>query len=140
MLKITATLLVIFALFSFPFSHPVFAQTQVPAQEEVKVDAGGASGSAIDFKKVLAENDRQYRERVEKGDVKAMEKLGRQTPKGNGLTGRQKTYIFLGIIGFAALVFVLVKYGKDCAVYEPAGCTPSSDDNNCTCKQYKQNL
>ena len=139
MLKRSMTLWVIFALLTVPFSHPVFAQAQVPAQDEVKVETGGSIEPTVDFRKVVAENDRQYRERMEKGDVKAMEKISRQTTK-KGLTSRQKTYIALGIVGLAALIFVLVKYGKDCKVYEPAGCTPSGDDNNCTCKEYAQNL
>lgn len=135
MLRITATQLVIFALLSLPFSHTRFAQSLVPIQE-AKTETQPAG--VPDLKSIIARNEQTYRERSATVDVKAMEKIARQTPKGNGLTGKQKAYIVLGVVGLAALVFVLVKYGKNCKTYSPAGC--SSLDDNCTCTDYHQNL
>lgn len=137
MLKSATTQFVIFAVLCLSLSQPVLTQTSEPAASEKP--AARSTSKKPDLKKVVAQNERQYRERSESVDVKALEKIERQQPKGHGLTGRQKAYIALAIIGVAALVFVLVKYGKECLKTDPAGCDPYSD-TGCTCTQYKQNL
>lgn len=140
MFRFTATLLVILAILSLPLSQPTFAQSQVPVRD-IGVVEQLPDVIVLDMKKAIAENNKKYAELSGKTDAKTMEKLDRQRAqvKGNGLTGKQKFYIVLGIAAVAALVFVLVKYGKDCKTSEPAGCTPGVDEF-CTCTEYEQNL
>lgn len=140
MFRNAATLFVILAILSLSLSQPVSAQSQIPARE-IGVTEKLSEPGLPDMKRVIAEHNKKYAELSGKTDAKTMEKLDRQRAqtKGNGLTGKQKFYIFLGVAAVAAFVFVLVKYGKDCKTSEPAGCTPGVDEF-CTCTEYEQNL
>jgi hypothetical protein len=68
-------------------------------------------------------------------DLKKLEKSQRKVPKYNW-TKKEKTFLILGIIGTAVLVFLVIKYGKECVRYEN-NCNPSED--GCYCAEYKQN-
>lgn len=140
MFRTAATLLVILAILSLPLSQPTFAQSKVPVKE-VGMAEKLPDVIVPDMKRVIAEHNKKYAELSGKTDAKTMEKLDRQRAqtKGNGLTGKQKLAIFLGIVAVAAIIFVVVKYGKECLRSEPAGCTPTVDDP-CVCTEYEQNL
>ncbi|MFT3743795.1 MAG: hypothetical protein QM785_05815 [Pyrinomonadaceae bacterium] len=140
MFRTTATLLVIFAILSLPLAQPTFAQSQVPARE-IGVTEKLPEVIVPDMKRVIAEHNKKYAELSGKTDAKTMEKLDRQRAQtqGNGLTGKQKLAIVLGVVAIAAIVFFVVKYGKNCLRSEPAGCTPTVDEP-CTCLEYEQNL
>ena len=111
---------------------PAAAQTNAPSS--VQRTAGSDSG----LKASIADAQRLADQRSASVDVKALDKLDRQTPKKHGLTTKQKTWIVIGAIAFAALIFVVIKYGKDCIKSDPAGCTPGVDEP-CTCLEYAKN-
>jgi hypothetical protein len=69
-------------------------------------------------------------------DVKKLEKGQRQVPK-NKWTGTQKTLLILGIIGFAALLYVAIKYYHKCLRYED-NCNPA--DEGCYCAEYERRI
>ena len=137
MLKIGTTLLVLIALLSISFSQPVMGQSVVASREPDVVSDQNAP-SRPDLRKAIALNEQKYRD-MRASDVKALEKISRQTPTKTGWSRRKKTYAALIVFGVAAIVFVAIKYGKTCKRSSPAGCTTGSDEN-CTCEEYEQNL
>ncbi|CAN5326444.1 hypothetical protein BH10ACI2_BH10ACI2_24610 [soil metagenome] len=135
MLKFTTTLLVTIAILSFPLSQPLFSQAK--AEDNVKIEASQSPEPKPDLKKVISENEESYRQRTASVDVKELEKLNRQTPKAGGWTTKEKVWLALGIVGVAALVFVLIKYYKKCLRSDPPNCTVGVDEI-CTCLEYEQ--
>jgi len=137
MLK-SVTCLAIFLLFLTSFSTPASAQVQHPAQN---ANASNANTTKVrpNLKSLIAENERRYNANSGNVTVKELEKIDReQQQQKKGWTGKQKLALVAVIVGIAALVFVLVKYGKDCIRSEPSGCNPVTDDN-CRCLEYEQN-
>ncbi|HEV7700450.1 MAG TPA: hypothetical protein VGO43_09505 [Pyrinomonadaceae bacterium] len=133
MSRILPILLIVYSLLTATLTPPVMTQ-------QVKVENAPADGVvALDLKKSIVENNNAFLERSSKVDVKALDKIDRQTPKKKGWISRHKLAFVAIVVGFAALIFVAVKYGKDCIKSEPEGCTPNVDEN-CTCTQYAQNL
>ena len=138
MFKSAVTCLVIYSLFAISFATPSGAQNQVPVRN-AKITGSDKTNERPDLKKAIAENEQRYNARSNSVDVKALEKIDRQQPQKKGWTGKQKLILVAVIVGIAAIVFVAVKYGKDCIRSEPAGCNPVTDDN-CRCLEYGQNL
>ena len=135
MFKFTTTFFVIYSILSLSLSTPVQAQSLLPVAGTARVTNTG--DPKPDLWKAVVENERQYNARAAVPNIRELERLNRQFPKKKGLTGKQKTWIVFGAIGFAALIFVLIKYGKDCIRSEPAGCTPTVDEP-CTCLEYEK--
>ena len=135
MLRTTLTLVVIFALITLPFSQPQLAQPKAPAEDTKPVPL--PANAAADLKKLVAENERRYKDRAASVDVKELEKIQRQQAKPTGMSKKDKTMLAVFIVGIAVLVVLLVKYGKNCKVSDPPGCNPVTDEN-CTCREYEQ--
>ena len=136
MLKAALAQVVIFSLMTLTFSQPHVAQSKAPVQE-AKTAVPLPANTAINIKKVVAENERRYKDRTASVDVKELEKIERKAPKGPGMSKKDKTFLAVFIVGLAVLVVLLVKYGKNCEVSDPPGCNPVTDEN-CTCTQYEQ--
>jgi len=86
-----------------------------------------------DLKKVFSKETQKLKSQSATIDKKQMEKFGRQTTKSNW-TKNQTLFLVLFAVGVAALVFLVVKYGKDCLRYRN-DCSPSFDEN-CYCEEY----
>lgn len=72
--------------------------------------------------------------------VKTERERGNQQAQQKGWSKTKKVLVISAIaVGVAALLFVLIKYGKDCIRSEPAGCTPGVDEN-CTCLEYERRV
>ena len=123
MLKLTTVFLIITVF----ITGTLYGQTlaTVPKSEE----------NQSDLDQVIARENEKILKEASFLDSKKLEKSQRQVPKQNW-TAKEKTFLILGIIGTAALVFLLIKYGKECARYEN-NCSPSED--GCYCAEYKQN-
>jgi hypothetical protein len=90
-----------------------------------------------DIKAVLANEAQAYNAKAAEFDpAKADAIYNRQQAK-KGWSTKDKVILAAAIVGIAALVFVLVKYGKDCLRSSPAGCTPGVDEF-CTCEEYER--
>ncbi len=123
MLKLTTVFLIV-TIFT---TGTLYGQTlaTVPKDQE----------SQSNLNQVIARENEKIQKKSSVLDLKELEKSQRQVPKQNW-TAKEKTFLILGIIGTAALVFLVIKYGKDCVRYEN-NCNPGSD--NCYCAEYKQN-
>jgi hypothetical protein len=82
-----------------------------------------------DLRKLVAQTDTA----ATKLDAKAIEKTARQQPRKEGMTAAQKWALALGIIGTAALVFVLVK-NADSACIVTGGTACVGVNERCTCR------
>lgn len=89
--------------------------------------------SKTDLKKVFAKETQKLKAESATVDKKQMGKLLMQTSK-NKWSGKQTALVILIAVGIAALVFVLIKYGKECLRYED-NCDPAFDQN-CYCEEY----
>lgn len=122
MLKVTAVLLFLV----MTSIVPLHAQT-APDVPRVRV-------SQNDLRQVISKQTKNIKSQSLAVDAKEMEKLRRQVPKSRW-TKTQTAITILVVVGIAALVFLLVKYGKDCLRYEN-NCNPS--DENCYCEEYAE--
>jgi hypothetical protein len=122
MLKLTT----VFLLISVFITGTLYGQTvaTMPKPQE----------NQSDLNEIIAKENEKIKQESAVIDSKKMEKSQRQTPK-NNWTAKEKTFLILGIIGTAALVFLLVKYGKNCLRYEN-NCSPSED--GCYCAEYEK--
>lgn len=134
MFRRMASLLVIYSILTISFSQPVLAQVQVPVNGTGPT-TGRSPDSAPDFRNIIGQNERAYRNGTPVLDAKTLGKMN-QTPPKPGLTKKEKTWIVLGIIGLAALLFVAIKYAKNCLKTDPANCVLGGEDP-CTCTEYE---
>lgn len=87
-----------------------------------------------DVRRAVEEQTKLIQSQGETVDARQMEKeLLRGAKKKGGMTTKQKTWLVLGIIGTAALIFVLVKYYRECLRYED-NCIPGNE--TCLCEEY----
>ncbi len=131
------TLAVIYALLVLSVSFS--AQEKTTPLPPVNVPAAADSQETTpDMKQLVSEETQKLNQDSARFDPVAIDKAVRKQTTKKGWTTTQKTWLVLGIIGFAVLMFVLIKYGKDCVRSSPEGCTPGVDEL-CTCQEYAQN-
>ncbi|HEY8559162.1 MAG TPA: hypothetical protein VIL74_02080 [Pyrinomonadaceae bacterium] len=106
----------------------------VPLHAQSLPDVPRPRAAQTDLRNVVSRETQKIRSESLAVDAKKMEKLRRQVPRGNW-TKAEKTLVILTIVGIAALVFLLIKYGKDCVRYEN-DCSPA--DENCYCAEYER--
>lgn len=152
MLKIATTALVIFALLTVTTHGPALAQSQPKTGDEtvsstVKKEKPGLPFNVAetpkekkrpDFKKIFDEETKQFKKKSAEFDpVKLdLERTRQQAPK-HGLTGKEKTFLIVFIVGIAVLVVLLAKYGKNCIETTPKNCNIGTDEN-CYCERYEE--
>lgn len=129
MLRAAVTHMVILAVVLLPLSDRVFGQSEPRVATTTASNPARPPDRSPDFKKLIAKT-----EDVSKLDAKALDKIDRRQPRKEGLSTGQKWAIALGIIGTAALVFVLVKNADSaCVVTGQSGCV--GVNVNCTCRE-----
>ncbi len=135
MLKKSSTLVVICSLLILNLAPAALAQA------EPKVIESSQGSTAIsekpELKTLIANADKKASDRT--FDPVAADKTHErsQAQQKKGWSTQKKLIVAGVIVGIAALVFVLVKYGKDCIRSSPAGCTPGVDEF-CTCEEYER--
>jgi hypothetical protein len=107
----------------------------VPLHAQSVPDLPKARGARTDLRQAISKETQKIKSESLAIDAKKMEKLRRQVPKKNW-TAKKTAIVILIAVGIAALVFLLVKYGKECLRYEN-DCNPAIDEN-CYCEEYEQ--
>lgn len=133
MIRSFSTILVLISLIAASLL-PVTAQQDASRTEP----ENAVPSDRPDLKVVVSQADKKFREESAAFDPKEAEKSQFKQQAKAGWTKKEKTAIAFLAVGIAVLVFVLVKYGKDCIRSSPAGCTPGVDEF-CTCQEYAQN-
>jgi hypothetical protein len=103
---------------------PLVKETRTVAQTEKRADLRQA---------ISAETQKLKSESLSV-DAKKMERLRLKQTKRSNWSTKTTIAIVVFAIAVAALVFIVLKYGKDCLRYEN-NCNPGTDEN-CYCEEY----
>jgi hypothetical protein len=138
MLKSAATLLVIISILLV--STPVLPQSTVVPESELAASRE-ANTSTADLKTVISNETEKLRADSAAFDpVKADRDLAKQQTSKKGWSTTKKTLLITAIAaGIAAVLFIAIKYGKDCLRSSPPNCTPGVDEN-CVCEEYERRI
>jgi hypothetical protein len=138
MLKSAATLLVIISILLV--STPVLPQSTVVPESELAASRE-ANTSTTDLKTVISNETEKLRADSAAFDpVKADRDLAKQQTSKKGWSTTKKTLLITAIAaGIAAVLFIAIKYGKDCLRSSPPNCTPGVDEN-CVCEEYERRI
>jgi hypothetical protein len=138
MLKSAATLLVIISILLV--STPVRPQSTVVPESELAASRE-ANTSTTDLKTVISNETEKLRADSAAFDpVKADRDLAKQQTSKKGWSTTKKTLLITAIAaGIAAVLFIAIKYGKDCLRSSPPNCTPGVDEN-CVCEEYERRI
>ncbi len=136
MLRSVISFALLLAIFCVGLRVPVIGQanalpTTTPAANTVSVVPDRDLKRSIEAESAKLKKESEFNvERAEK------ERIRQATSKG-GLSKKDKTLLALFAVGITVLVILLIKYGKDCVRYTPAGCSFGSDDL-CYCEEYAE--
>lgn len=90
-----------------------------------------------DLRRAISRETQKIKAQSAAIDAKQMQKLLRQNSK-NNWSAKKTALIILLAVGVAALVFVVIKYGKNCLRYRD-DCNPAFDEN-CVCEEYERRI
>lgn len=147
MLKTGTTVLTIVALLIVSFMAPVTGQppaksgsseppTNTQASEKL-ADGKKPEKNQPDLKKVFDEETKKFKaESAEFDPVKLEIEKGKQQSK-RGWTKSDVALITVFAVGIAVLVYLVVKYGKNCIETNRPNCNISTDEN-CYCERYEE--
>jgi hypothetical protein len=116
---------------------PLYAQSipDVPAVKETRTATRAASQA--DLRQVFSKETQKLKSDSLSVDAKKMERLRLKQATRSGWTRKQTIAVVLFAVAVAAIVFFVIKYGKNCLRYEN-NCDPAFDEN-CYCEEYEQN-
>jgi hypothetical protein len=106
-------------------------------QAQTVSDLPKAKENRTDLRQVISKETQKLKNQSSSIDNKEMEKIARQQSSRSNWTKKQTAFLVIFAVAVAALVVLLVKYGKDCLRYEN-NCDPAFDEN-CYCEEYEQN-
>lgn len=138
MLKISTTLFTVYALLMAFTAVPALAQTAPVETQATPAPAATEPATADkkpDLKKLITDGNTAP---AAFDPQKADAIYDKQQAK-KGWSTQKKVLVVAAIVGFAALLFVVIKYGKECARSNPVGCTPGVDEF-CTCEEYERRI
>ena len=132
MLKFVTTLFLILSIVVVSTTMPAVAQAQA---DQSKAEAEKNS----ELKKVFEKETEKFKaDSAEFDPVKADRENAQQQAQKKGWSTTKKTLVIAAVaVGVAGLLFLLIKYGKNCLRSDPANCTPGVDEN-CVCLEYER--
>ncbi len=116
---------------------PLQAQSvpNIPAVKETRTET--RTVTQTDLRQVFSNETQKIKSDSMSVDSKNMERLRLKQAKRGGWNKKMTTFIVVFAVAVAVLVFLVIKYGKDCLRYEN-NCDPAFDEN-CYCEEYEQN-
>ena len=141
MLKFAITLLTLYCLLIVIMVGPAQGQSQTPPPQQEQAATGqNTNQNKSDLKQVFDNETEKMKAESGTFDAdKAQRDNATQKAKKKVWTTKNKLLLTAAIIGFVGLMFVLIKYGKNCLRSSPPGCTPGVDEN-CTCEEYERRI
>lgn len=144
MLKIGTTLFTIIAIVVATTTTPLLSQPPAssgpndpPANAQAKAENERSKKNRPDLKKVFEEETKKFNEKSAEFDpIKLEIEKGKQQAK-NGWSKKDTALIVAFAVGIAVLVYLVVKYGKNCVETRPPNCNIGTDDN-CYCERYEE--
>ena len=137
MLKSATTFALVYALLMVFLTAPISAQNQSQLN-----DRPASAKKTPDLKNAFYEEMLRYNAAagmVDSSKMNADLLRPKQAPK-KGWSKTQKGLLIAAIaVGVAALLFVAIKYGKECLRTDPEDCALGVDEP-CTCVEYKRRI
>lgn len=90
-----------------------------------------------DMNSAIAEANTKIAKDAAAFDPVKLERANSKQQQKNNWTRNEKIVLAAVIVGIAAIVVLVVKYGKDCVRSRPAGCNPVTEEG-CVCEEYEQ--
>ena len=139
MLKFATASLLVFAIITVSLTLPISAQQQVPAKESESTNA--SQPAQPDLNEVFAKETARIKADAAVFDpIKTDRENANQQAQKKGWSTTKKVVVISAIaVGFAALLFLVIKYGKECIRSTPENCNPVVDDN-CVCHEYERRV
>ena len=115
---------------------PLHAQSvpDVPRVVEKRTETRVATQS--DLRQVFSKETQKLKSDSTSIDSKSMERIRLKQTKSGGWGKKETAFMIVFAVAVAVLVFLVIKYGKDCLRYED-DCDPAFDEN-CYCEEYAQ--
>lgn len=140
MLKSAAALLVIISILLVSTPTSVLPQSTVVPENELAARRETNTNTA-DLKQLISnETEKLKADSAAFDPVKADRDRAKQQTSKKGWSTTKKTLLITAIaVGIAAMLFIVIKYGKDCLRSDPPNCTPGVDEN-CVCEEYERRI
>ena len=139
MLKISTTLFIVYAVLMAFMAVPALAQTAPAAETQATPTPATAdpvnADKKPDLKKLITDSNTE----PAAFDPQEADAIHDKQQAKKGWSTQKKLWVTAAIIGAVGLLFVLIKYGKECARSNPVGCTPGVDEF-CTCEEYERRI
>lgn len=142
MLKFATTLFTTFSLLFVTLTIPAAGQTKQPptADNEVSQSITGTKANP-DLKVVFDEKTNEFKMQSAAFDpIKTDRENAQAQAQKKGWSTTKKTLVITAIaVGIAGLLFLVIKYGKECLRTNPENCSLNIDEN-CTCEEYERRI
>jgi hypothetical protein len=135
MLKISTTLFIVYSLLMAFMAVPALAQTAPVAETQATPAPAETADKKPGLKKLITDSNTE----PAAFDPQKADAIHDKQQVKKGWSTQKKLWVTAAIIGAAGLLFVLIKYGKNCLRSSPAGCTPGTDEI-CTCEEYERRI
>ena len=138
--KRSTCLLIVISILLVSVTTPARAQTAAVPDKEVAASRDSNSNTS-DLRQTIAnETEKLKADSASFDPSKADRDLARQQTAKKGWSTTKKTLVISAIaVGLAAILFIVIKYGKDCLRSDPPNCTPGVDEN-CVCEEYERRI
>lgn len=140
MLKLTTSLFCLFSLLITTFPSPVIAQTKEPPAIKSSSTNNAQDRNSPDLKLAVEQKSKEFNQRSAVFDpVKTERENAQQQAQKKGMSTTKKALLWTALaVGVAAVLFVVIKYGKDCLRTTPENC--DLNDEYCTCAEYERRI
>jgi hypothetical protein len=139
MLKTATTFLVVLSILLLSTPHTVLPQSTAVPENELAAKREANTNTA-DLKQVFSNETERLKAGSTFDPVKADRDRAKQQTGKKGWSTTKKTLVIAAIaVGIAAILFIGIKYGKDCLRSSPPNCTPGVDEN-CVCEEYERRI
>ena len=141
MLKLITSLFCLFSLLITTL--PSTAVAQMKEQPASTANAAENSGGKKDpdLRSVVDQKTKEFAVQSSTFDpVKTERENAQQQAQKKGMSKTKKTLLWTALaVGIAAVLFVVIKYGKDCLRTSPENCSLGTDEY-CTCAEYERRI
>lgn len=135
MFKPSVTLLAIISLLIATIPVPSAAQTV--ESSATPASSTTAESKMPDYRQIFAEETKKFNTKSAEFDPMKIEKEQMRQQKTKKWDKKQTALVVAVAVGIAALVFLVVKYGKNCIRTTPENCSLATDEN-CYCEEYER--
>ena len=150
--RFAATLLIVYSLTIASISTPAYAQPRLKkaehAESEVthkastdppgnKIFEARPPKKTIDLKRVFDDETKRFNADTAKFDPAKIEREKSKQAQNNKWTTKHTVFMVVFAVAVAAIVWFVLKYGKECIETNYPNCTPAVDEN-CYCERYAE--